>query len=1004
LTGDGTIQMGAGAELNLDESQILCNLAGPVTMQVDIGSKLTIEGDAVIDLGDPCDPNVRGTIDCNGLLQVKDNVQITDANINVTRASFEDNVSITNSVITVDRLAPPGQFSVERDVNIVNNDIYVNGDRYMDLNPKFFAGAFQNNRIFVTITEGVDQAQGGLFECRGDPCFAEPNYADPCCDPNGFMCRVLPSTIPDCNIRTWTIERMELVKGAKLNVTNRFPFQPPFYPGSDDDVLYVKELILREDSVLNTAYNWVYYGDLQREPNTVITDMPLLGFSLINIAFDDWIEFRVRVTHNNFKHPIDPNYDRNHVTRIEGFGPDPNGMMEMRTILDPDPNSPSCGQVVSAKAKGTFAKASEDGILIRFEYLFVDDPCGEAELILYLSDDLTLDENLVEVCRIRPPRSGRYGSVGSSEPAVFSGTFPKGALDFARGTYIALELRGRGARCRIDNWDPSVECTAICGNFYIDPDPMLEGSVDVYDYLVLLAEFGLSSPAAVGKGCLDIVTDGCINTNDLLAWGIEDVLNKCPQASGLASDQTAISRTSPATQTVGTQNTGGSESLLLLGKPGGSGGGLEVPSSYLYSVDSNGTCAKDTNEIESDGRLVTDTYGNICQINGDPGLIRRDTGALLLNASTINDGNNSVSVGFVGGTGVLLSDAAFNPCDPNIVFVVPVHVTPLVEIGCPYLAAAKLELTGGGDCNLVELYGKNPATDSDQNNPKSICNDPNDYVYEPDVQHIREIEIDSYGNVFVLSAHWENQNNWILIYDEAAGNSSEVRVWLSDPNDGDPNVIAPSAMVVSSHEEKIYLASSVSSSNDLFAEVYCFSIDYTDHNVTGLTYEGFVEINCPEPNVCPSLCDSNLGYVSAITGMIENPDERVLYVTGFTAPKFPAEETLPYGQIEGLFTTPILAVVPLDTNEPAEATEITGSDLALPLSITRPTEFFGGADLTSDNTVDLEDLAILAQYWRDSSCVSPDWCGGADLDKGNAVGWEDVAVLAGHWLESRCSD
>jgi hypothetical protein len=362
ITGDGTVLMGSGAELNLDESLIFCDFVGPVNVQVSTGSELTIDGDADIDLSDPCDPNVRGTIDCNGLLLVKDNVQISNANINVTRARFEDQTSIVNNVITIARWAPPGQFVIERDVDVLYNDFHVNGDRYMDLTPRMYQGQFEHCRIFVTITEGIGQDQGGLFECRGDPCFAEPNFADPCCDPNGFVCRVLPGTIPDCNIRTWTVERMEFVPHAKLNLTNRFPFKAPWISGGDDDVLYVKELVLGDYSVLNTAYNWLYYGSLQRAPTAVITDVPLLGFSLICITFDDNLEYIVRVTHNNYKHPVEPSYDRNHVTRVEGNEPDPNGMMQMRTIEDVDPNSPTDGQVISARAKGTFAKANEDHV------------------------------------------------------------------------------------------------------------------------------------------------------------------------------------------------------------------------------------------------------------------------------------------------------------------------------------------------------------------------------------------------------------------------------------------------------------------------------------------------------------------------------------------------------------------------------------------------------------------------------------------------------------------
>ncbi|MHC4867554.1 MAG: hypothetical protein ACYTEX_26080, partial [Planctomycetota bacterium] len=221
--------------------------------------------------------------------------------------------------------------------------------------------------------------------------------------------------------------------------------------------------------------------------------------------------------------------------------------------------------------------------------------------------------------------------------------------------------------------------------------------------------------------------------------------------------------------------------------------------------------------------------------------------------------------------------------------MVPVLVTPLVEPGCSYAAVAKLELTGNGNYNLLELYGENPATDPDQTRALSVCDDFRSFIYEPDVQHLHEIEVDSHGNVFVLSfvissdANDTNDNDWLSIYNKAAGNDSEVRVLLSDAGLGGSALKAPSAMVVLSSGEKIYFASSVSSADDLTTQIHCFSIEKTDSNVTGLTYDGSVDINCPEPDICPTFCDEALGYVTTVTSMAENPQDGTLYVTGFTA-------------------------------------------------------------------------------------------------------------------------
>jgi parallel beta-helix repeat protein/predicted outer membrane repeat protein len=1003
LIGNGTIQMDSGAALNLDESQILCNLAGPVTMHVELGGELVMEGSANIDLGDPCDPEVKGTIDCNGLLQVKDNVQITNANINVTRASFEDDANISKSVITVSSVAPYGHFFIEPNVTMAYNIINGNGDRYMDLDPSVFEGLFQNNLIYVTITEGIGQAHGGLFELRGDPNFAEPNYADPCCDPNGFMCHVDPCTIPECNVHTWTLERLELKKGAKLNLTNRFPFQPPYEPGSDYDVLYVKELILREDCILNTAFNWVYYGSLTREPNAVTTDQPLLGFSLINIAFDDDTEFIIRVTHNNYEHPADANYNRSHVTRIEGNEPDPNGMMQMCNIADLDPNSPSSGETINAQAKGFFAKASEGEILVTFEYMFIEDPFSEAELVVYLSETSEVGDNLMEVARIRPPEPNRPGAIGSNTFGVFSGTFPTGDFDFIRGTYIELELRGTGARCWINNWDPIIYCTT-CGDF----DGY--GNIDIIDYLLLVAEFGLS-PVSEDTFCLDLVGDGIVNTDDLQAWHITDgALNICPSwlSGGLESGEPGAGKALTLASELEIQQGGESESLLILGNADSSGP-IE-PSSYVYHTDVNGTSTGDTNEVAGNGRVVADSNGGIYQVDGYLGLIRLGTSpTVVVEPNDVNDGNNLVYVGFNGGDGLPLLDAAFKPDDANIVYVVPVLVDPQ-DGNCPYMAAAKLRLTGAGSYDLLKLYGKNPAEES-AHVPKD-CN--SRIGYEPDVQNLHEIEIDSDGkNVFVLSANWSLWNNWVSIYDEATGNESEVRVWLSDPNDGEPNVIGPTAMLLSSFEEKLYLVSSVSGPNnepnDLMTEVYRFSIDRTGQSIAGLTFENIVEINCPEPdtNICKNhqgLCDPNR-FVTALTSMTEDLGHGILYVTGFTAPTFKDEAAFPAFGV-GFFTTPMLAAFSPYTNGPVQATKITGCDLVLPLSIAWTGDRCGGANLGgNDAIVTFMDFAILASAWL-SEPGDGNWNPAYDISKptDSVINGHDLNVLAHHWLETGCRD
>jgi hypothetical protein len=932
------------------------------------------------------------------MLTVKDNGRITNAKINITKAKFEDKARISKCEINVDSKAPYGQVFAEPNTSFVDVNIYADGDRYMDMDPSVFDGNFVNVRIFVTITEGVGKPFGGLFECRGDDGLADVNS----CDPNNtFFCQANPGTIPDCNLSTWTLEKLELTAGAKLNFTNRFPFQPPYDQGVDyNDVVYVRQLILRQGSVLNVSFNKLYYESLIMEPGAVIKNVPLLGFSMINIALDDQTEFVVRVAHNNYADLDNQNYNRVHIERVTGLSPDPNGMMLMRTLTDEDPSSPTYQQDVNACAKGTFAKTSEDeDATVEFEYKFAADPCSDAELVVYLSDDPELGQNLLEVARLRPPAPGRPGSIGSNRFATFSGQFPTDDFNFIRGTYIELRLLGSaGASCLINNWDPRVNCIGICGDFNID----FLNIVNIYDYLVLLSESGLCNPGHLGKGCLDLISDGCINNNDLLAWGTEELLHAC---GGGGASSLGVSVAGKALPTAPRQAGETEPPLLIFGKPS-SDNGTEVPGNYLYSVDTAGVCTN-VNQTDSAGRLVADSDGCVYQIDGYSGLTNLETQVVVIEPNTIDYEGSSVVVGYDNGKGLLLSDVAFKLGDANIVYIVPVQVDPQ-DGNCPYMAAAKLQLTGAGDYNILQLYGKNPATDPCQHNTITDCS--GELLYEPDVQHLHEIEIDSEGNLFVLSSDWFNENNWLLVYDEAIGNFSEERLSLTYTN-----IAGPTAMVVLPYSDVLYLASSSGGPDDLISEVYSFSTD----ELPNLIFNNVVEINCPAPGVCdnyPNMCDAGLGYVAMITSMTVNSGNGTLYVTGFTEPKFPDDATMsswPYNQADGIFTAPMFAEVTSDTSGMIEAVNITNSNLVLPSSLvwTRPVippEKCGGADIYADGTVNLKDYAVVAKYWLETDCAALNDCEGADIEPQDLsdgdVDTEDLAILCWHWLETGCQD
>ena len=491
------------------------------------------------------------------------------------------------------------------------------------------------------------------------------------------------------------------------------------------------------------------------------------------------------------------------------------------------------------------------------------------------------------------------------------------------------------------------------------------GVVDMTDYHLLLAEFGLSNPingwrGLLRKECLDIVIDGCVTIDDLLAWDVIGSLlpkNVCPWVLvGNEPGEPVMVEAQGSAPGFRAYDADKSSPLCLFGKP------TTGRDSHLLGIDPNGPYVQDILDTftEPRGRLIVDCQGNVYQITGDGSLVGRN-GLIVKHKKDIiyEDDGSVVSVGFHGGEGVFLLDAVFHPHDPNIVYVVSVIVDPY-DGNCPYMAAAKLQLKDEGDWDLLKLYGENPAEES--THIALVEENFRTFVYRPDVYHLCEIEIDSTGeNLFVLSRCWYKKNNWVLIYDEQAGNISQVRAWLSDPDDSCPDIDGSTAMVVSSYGEKLYLASSVDEPgepNDLLTKVYSFSIekDGVSQKVKELKYDGFVEISCPFPDICsinPSLCDQNLGYISTITSMAEDPRYGTLYVTGFTAPKFPARaEWYDLPEISRIFTTPMLAVVPAGMRESVPAKVIEGADLALPLSLIWVSPGCAEADLSVDDMID----------------------------------------------------
>jgi parallel beta helix pectate lyase-like protein/dockerin type I repeat protein len=974
ITGDGTVHLDPCSIIDLDNALITCNLSGAGIVQVGLESELTIGDNSVVDFGE------GGRFLCDGLLRVKDQAIIRNANINVTRASFEGDVDITNSIITAEAGSPYGQFFIEGSVTIIGNDIHADGDRYMDLDPSVFQGLMQDNRIFVTITEGVGQSRGGLLELRGQPDLLQPS-----CDPNAFFCQVDPDTIPLWDPNNWRLEELKLVQGAKLNLTNRFDFHAPFDEGGNDEVLYVKNLIMEEDSILNTAFNKIYYENFNGDPN-VIENKPLLGFSLNNIAMDSVVEFLTRITHNNYydNDPNPPDLSRIHVERIpylDSIMPDPNGIMQMRNIGSYD-----------ARAKGLFAKSNEREILIQFEYRFCTE---DTELVIYLTDvPELLDHNdperqahYLEVGHLYVPPAGRPGAPGSGRMGVFRKSVNQEHLDFVRGTRIEFELIGPDGTCiLIDNWDPWVYC-AYC----MDTDG--EMGVTATDYLTVAGEYGKKSSDTNEFGqfitCLDSILceEGYVNINDLLVWDwldfqTENVGNLCFEI--------------PLTPTVSPQNPASLPSwnlphplpwqgepveinapLLIAGKRYHRISTWEADylSDRLYGFDEEAGFIEGPEQVTKDrlnGRLMRDYFGETYQLNLEDGLVRLSDEHPVIEPGIrtypkpepwYHETDTIIHVGLQGSGqswwGRPILDVAFDA--QGFAYVVPVVVEPANHE--PYLAAAKLQLDPNESLSysVEQVYASTP-----------------DWHDNLDPNHLREIKVDNEGNVYLLNNHDINSNDILWVYDNLGNLISLTE--LQQPNIG---IQAPLALHLSRYDNStIYLASSQNAPDADSVTIYAFPRESLPSPTSGEVRQIMIE---------------GMGHVTDIT---EDPSTGIIWVIGFTMETIP--DYVPVA--DPPFYRPYMAKIPYGGSGPIQAKDIgSNCNLTLPLSIAWMGSLYkcGGADLNNSGEVNLPDLQLLMNHWLEED-TDPNWLEKTDLDNNDTIDLGDFAVMGQYWLETDC--
>ena len=1029
--GPGAINVGAGTTFRITgtnandpPSVMQSTISGLGRLLIDPGQQLTLAGQAVLDMSDGQEHS--GTVTVRGRLVAQDQATIRHSDLTVHQAQITTSEPIQyNNVHMQDAVGYGGEIFVKDNARIIDNHIISEGDRYLDLDPDPSLPAhptIDHNVFKVKIATSPALPRGTLLELR-----AKDFDAGTQSNPEGRS-GVWQTSIGDRfdtePAQNWVLDTLEIQPGSRVSLTNRAGFQYRT-DTTHPETVYVKTVKLHPGAVLNTGLQALYYESLVDEngdpldPNDLtgdrkIVDEPLLGFRLGLIGMNDmesrpgFNEFDIRIR-QRLRDPSDvqdcrcdgvcPNDSpprdttaclQGSILRIADARAAGDGVMEMRTQAE---NRESASSVA---AKGSFARAGEENIVVVFEHRFIDaGDVGDAEIVVKLSDNQEVAVGNLEVARLKPPAAGLPGAVGSSDYAVFYLVVPynqwKNHLTkFVRGTYVELELRGKGAVVDIDNWDPQVICGDECASF--DGVP----GVTEADFLILLAQYGRSVAADASDACMDVAFSRAhyIEISDLLSWDayVAGGLDSC----GMGGVAANVPRQNSQGKLTTSSQPPTANALLVCGKsnvPGQQADGL-------YTMTDAGDCStSDTipaggSNSRANGRLIRDGSGKVYQLHGMNGLVRlEDEHLVLAPRGDLNFNGNTVLVGVtiteyqpppLGSSfvGLPLSDAAFDPHDSTIVYVAPVVV--VAPDSHTYKAVARLQL-GSNAMNheLQALYGMDPCSD-----PMVLPNPPEASPYT--VQKIRELEIDRSGSTLyvissdglqVVSPNGTTYNEWLLAFNTSTGNE-KTRQRLTEL---DASLRSPTAMLASSREDKLYLTSTVGTP----AQVFRLNVSHWPP-----TYEGAIATTARQ-----------------ITAISENPTDGKLYAVGLQFPQeivdLPEDlsRTDPryaqyFSNTSPVFAMPnLFAVVPAATwpSSVVTAQPVAGSDLALPTAAVYIPGVTHPADFNNDGGVDLADLEIFIDCARGPASPYVIGCGLADFDTDGDVDATDFAEFQREW-------
>ena len=530
---------------------------------------------------------------------------------------------------------------------------------------------------------------------------------------------------------------------------------------------------------------------------------PGLGYSLGTITFQSQAEFNASITTNNGR------LDR--ATYVTGQQPDPSGMMEMKSSSS-----------TAAIAKAGFEQTSQEKIQVEFSYLFSEDMPG-MELVVYLSnvpellsvDALQHETHYQEIGRITVPEPGRPGSVGSARFATFSCTVLS-TLDLTRGSYLELQLQKRqtpqvqslrdfepysetSGSVLVDGLSFLIRCAGKCLDF--------NGSTveDSDDFAMLMVHQGTQADLNQDKQgstwCMDTLysQDGYIDKYDIhgLDHALSDSNDKdsyCNACNPTLQTMSVSTTFEPATETVLSLS-----DLLILGKQGRNAGtDTDKLRDCIIGFDTDLTSLGNLNPLHDRAniRLITDASSQLYILNSYVGLETLDIlgrGTPLLPngfygvAPSLSESIAKIHLGIQR----IEKDLYGYPVWDAVVRADALYVTPVVveeTDGSTYLAAAKL-IHQGDDYQVAQVYDARTHLLNTSNNPALIG--------------LREIDVDTDGNVYLLNAHYLNESDFLFRF---GTDGTVTQVALNHPDN--PNRLPdPLGLTVNSQNHLIYVAS-----------------------------------------------------------------------------------------------------------------------------------------------------------------------------------------------------